>query len=155
MFYVSACALAILIAACGGGAAAPHRTASCGLPIPGMRPYLALSYPEPESTGVPANVGEVILAGFVDGVTGSATVSMTASNGSAIPLGAPTTAPSPMPTPYAVPDGWSGNTPFVAFHVPALSPKTTYTLSYSYTDSTSPPVCSQQLTHMAGSFTTQ
>jgi hypothetical protein len=60
-----------------------------------------------------------------------------------------------MPTPYTVPSGWSGNIPFVAFPVPALAAKTTYTLSFSYTDSTSTPVCTQQFTYKAGSFTTQ
>lgn len=151
-------AIALFLAACAGGGATPGTSspaASCGFPVPGPRPFLALSYPQPNGTSVPSNIGELIFVGFTQGVTGNATVSMTASSGASVPLGGPTSAPSPMPTPYAVPTGWSGNIPFVAFPVPELSAKTTYTLTYTYADNTSPPVCAGQVTDTAGSFTTQ
>jgi hypothetical protein len=159
------CALAgvaLFLSACGASSSgAPSYSAviaeaTCGPPAPGPRPFLALSYPEPNSTAVPTTIGQVIFAGSLQGVTGNATLQMTTSAGATVPLGPPTAAPSPMPTPYAVPSGWSGNIPFMAFPVPTLSPSTTYNFQYTYTDSGGlPPTCTVQVTGPAGSFTTQ
>jgi len=151
-------AAAVLLAACGGGGGrvTPHGTATCGPPIPGPRPVLDLSYPEPNATGVPVNIGELVFVGFYQGVVGNAVLNVAAASGAAVPVGAFVPAPSPMPTPYAIPPGWSGDIPFVAAPIPTLSPAATYTVTYTFTDDGGPPpACTVQVTATSGAFTTK
>jgi hypothetical protein len=146
--------IASLLAACGGGYTAsprPSLQAPCGPPPPSAAPFLALEYPEPNATNVPASIGMLLFAGSSGGVT----IAMRSSSGSTVPIGTPTAAPSPIPTPYATPSNFGGNVPYFAAPIPALSPATTYSLSYTYSDFNGiPPSCYGPATQQLGSFST-
>lgn len=143
--------VASLLAACGGGHM-PSPQATCGPPPPVPEPFLALAYPEPNATSVPTSVGILVFAGY----PGALKISMQSAGGGAIPIGAPTAAPSPMPTPFATPANFGGDVPYFSAPIPTLSPATTYSLSYTYTDYTGiPPACVGPVTQQLGAFTTK
>jgi hypothetical protein len=146
--------LVALLAGCGGGLFSPEAPAvhaTCGPPPPTSAPQLSLVYPAPGATNVPTDVGLVVF----EGNSSSLQIAMRSSSGAAVALGAPTAAPSPLPTPHAEPTGIIGGAYF-AESVPALSPATTYTLSYTYSAYNGiPPACAGPQTQSLGSFTTQ
>lgn len=143
---------ASIAAGCGGGTIA---TKSCGFPPPVPIPAMFLSYPEPNATNVPVNVGIVIFGGVTSGFYGSNTVTVAGPSGD-VPVGAFTSAPSPLPSPHAVPSGWGGAIPYVAVSIPTLSPRATYNVSFTYIDwANNPPSCKTNVTQPLGSFTTQ
>lgn len=142
--------LASLLAACGGGHTLSPQ-ATCGPPPPSAAPFLALAYPAPNATNVPASIGILVFAGS----SGNLIIAMQSSTGSSVPLGKPTAAPSPIPTPYATPSNFSGNVPYFAASIPTLSPATSYSLSYTYRDFNGiPPSCYGPVTQQLGAFTT-
>lgn len=141
------------LAACGGGAT--QSNPGCGFPPPVPVPWLTLAYPIPGATNVPPSIGIMLMAGEVNGFYGPDTVALASWAGS-VPIGTFTAAPSPLPTPYATPAGSSGDIPNVAVPLPTLSPATTYTASFTYTDwADNPPSCRTQITTKMGSFKTQ
>ena len=130
--------------------------ATCPPPAPGPRPALYLSYPLPNASAVPTDVGKLIFVGWYRGVTGDATISIKTASGATVAVGEFTAPPSPIPEPHFVPMGLRHNTPFVAVSVPSLAPSTTYSVSYAFTDDGgSPPSCTFQSTIPSGSFTTK
>ena len=144
--------VASLAAGCDGGSTA-SALKSCGMPPPVPVPEMWLSYPEPNATGVPVNVGTIIFAGISSGYFGPNIVTVAGPSGD-VPVGAFTSPPSPLPSPLAVPSGWGG--PYVAAPVPTLSPQTTYNVSFTYVDwADKPPACRTDVTQALGSFTTQ
>lgn len=147
--------IASLLAACGGGAVtqAQHVAPTCGPPPPSAAPNLQLVYPEPAATDVPASIAYLVISGDITTRYGTGVLSMQSSSGIAVPVGAYTAAPSPLPTPHATP---AGGGPYIAAALAALSPATTYSVKYAYTDYTGvPPSCIGSYAQPLGSFTTQ
>ncbi len=101
--------------------------------------------PAPGSTGVPANVGMIIVGSPVDG-----TFSLQSPGGPAVPIGPVGPAPSPLPT------GVPTSIPASSYHaipVPTLSPTTTYAIRYQAPPG-APPCGSDESSGVIGSFTT-
>lgn len=123
----------------------------CGLPPPVPSPYLIMALPANGTTGVSTGIGQLILQGFTQSYFGSTTLAMTSASGAAVAIGTPTTTPSPLPSPLPSPNGL-----FYAATVPVLSPATTYTLTFSYTDfGNNPPLCRTPVTVTLSNFTTR
>ena len=131
--------LALIVVAagvgCSGNSAALPPCPPMGLPL------FAMIGPSPGATGVPDNLSEIVFEGFPVGpVTltgGTQTIDLTL-----VP------APTPTPTPQ------NANTQSIAALSTSLLAGTTYTASYTYTDSGKD--CSSQTdTFDAGSFTTK
>lgn len=157
VLFASIAVLATL-SACGGSTpGTPTPAATCGPPPPVPVPWLALAYPVPGTTNVKMSVGLLVFAGNTyDYYSNPATVSVSSTSGSNVPVGAYTAAPSPMPTPYATPASASGNIPYLAAPIGTLAPATAYTVRFTYADWNGvAPSCVGQFTQTIGSFTTQ
>jgi hypothetical protein len=154
--FVFAFVTVAVLVACGGGADpnSPIATATCGPPPPSAPPSLFLVYPMPGATGVPDDIGIVVVAGVAGTSQDSVTLS---SAGGSVPVGAFTAAPSPLPTPHVTPGAQFGpGVAYSAVPVPTLSPATTYTVKNAYPDwADNPPSCTTTVTQTLGTFTTQ
>lgn len=150
-------ALLALAAACGGaGTSGSPALNSCGSPPPVPSPWLWLAYPESGSTQVSTTIGILVFAGMPQGFYGTAKVTMLSPSGQNVPVAPYTAAPSPIPAPYATPPNAGGNVPYSAAGIPTLSPSTTYTLTYTYTDFNGiPPTCTGPVSLPLGSFITR
>lgn len=131
----------------------PSATPTCAPSPQPTPPPLSLEYPAPNSSGVAANIGQLIVAGPL--VYGGA-FALDDSHGVAVAIGTPTAAPSPLPTPLATPFPGYASAPLEAIPIPTLSPQSTYSLTYTYSAwANNPPTCTAPFTQHIASFTTQ
>ncbi len=138
--------LAALVAACGGGAAAPSPTPTICPEFPVPAPP-TLIYPISGATGVPDGNFTLVIASF-NSATPPPAVLVPASGGTSVTSGPPGPAPSPIPTPAATPQ--PGQTTY-GLAIGALAPGTTYNVTFTFGPIV--PGCTGPET--SGQFTTQ
>jgi hypothetical protein len=147
--------LAAMVAACSSHSAPPMR---CGLPIALPTQEIFLAYPAPGATGVPDTVRTLIVGAPMPAFYATDTFSLTTMAGSMhvnVGKATPVPAPSPLPSPLATGE-FSGTLSYFGVPIPALSPATTYTVSFQYSSEISvDPICYGNITPTLGSFTTQ
>lgn len=134
---------------CGGSSSSP-----CGPPAPVAPPPVVLEYPTSGATGVSSSVGLLIVAGVSSPNSynpGPPVIGLRTSSDTTVNIGTPTVAASPLPTPIAAPTGLT----LFQVSLPQLSSQTAYTVTSTYTNFTSGPVCTTPQTTSVGSFTTQ
>jgi hypothetical protein len=127
----------------------------CGLPPPVPNPFEQLGGPTNGATGVATTIGTIAVNGsfpFTAFTGGSASLTLTAANGTTVAVG-PYTA---LPTPAVAGPGITQIQNAVGGTIPTLAAATTYTVAITYPSfANSPPSCLAPYSMKLGSFTTQ